>query len=254
MHSADHSMSRHDAKVTGGRHVADLLRTEIVSGTFSCGNALPSEADLMCAYGASRNVVRAALDLLRSDGYVTRLQGRGTLVVSQRVVHDLGINRGIGVECSGGGQRVITRFRSVATEAAPPTVAARLQLEQGERCVVADYEVLVDRNPYAIATSYLAGAAVEGVFERDLDGDWYGDWVDVLAALGVVTGRLEVQVEVTAADEPVADLLSVPVMTPLLRFERLLHDADGAPIDFGFSRCRSDRIVLRVNSRDLDSA
>ena len=200
----------------------------------------------MCAYGMGRNVVRVALDLLRSDGYVTRLQGRGTLVVSRRAVHDLASSKGIGVTYRGGGQRVITRFRSVSTEPAPPTVAVKLGLEHGAPCFVADYETLIDRDPYAVATSYLAGDAVADVFSGDLDGDWYGDWFDVLAALGVSTGRLDVQVEATA------ELLSVPVATPLLRFERLLHDDVGDPIDFGFSRCRSDRIVLRAGRPDAE--
>ena len=251
MPSADPPVSRHDAKVMASRHVADLLRTEILSGAFHLGSALPSEAELMCAYRASRNVVRAALDLLRHDGYVTRLQGRGTLVVSRRVVHDFGPDRGIGMDSPGGGQRVTTRFLSIATEVASSTVATRLKMERGSRCVVVDYEVSVDRLPYAVGTSYLFGTAVEGAFEKDLEGDWYGDWTDVLASLGLSTGRLEVQVEVTTADESVADLLSVPLTTPLLRFERLLHDVDGDPIDFGYMRCRADRMVLRADSREL---
>ena len=57
MQSADRSVSRHDAKVTAGRHVADLLRTEILSGSFACGTALPTEAeqtDVCLRYGPQR--------------------------------------------------------------------------------------------------------------------------------------------------------------------------------------------------------
>jgi len=65
------------------RRLRDLLRSEVLSGTFRDGQ-LPSEASLMIEYRCSRATVRAALDLLRGAGLIERMQGTGTFVVAER--------------------------------------------------------------------------------------------------------------------------------------------------------------------------
>src|ERR1700712_644844 len=71
-----------------GRHrtsavlrVRELLRGEILQ-QLRRGDLLPSEWELETMFGASRGVIRAALDLLRGEGLIARLQGAGTFVVS----------------------------------------------------------------------------------------------------------------------------------------------------------------------------
>lgn len=241
-------MNRSEVKLAEGRRLADQLRALILEGSFGFDQPIPSEAELIVEFGLGRNVVRLALDLLRRDGYVARLQGRGTLVVSQRAIHDLDGKAGISADFCGGGHRVITRFCSVTAEAATPMVAAKLGIEPGAECIVADYETLVDRQPYALATSYLSKGRVNERFSGDMVGDWYGDWVDLLQLLGFSPGRAEIRVEAAAVDAAVASHLRLEPGEPLLRFERLLFDVRGEPLDYGFSRCRSDRLVLQAQA------
>ncbi|MFC4350333.1 FadR/GntR family transcriptional regulator [Fodinicurvata halophila] len=57
----------------------DLL-ARIESGEFSLGQQLPSERELANLLGVARNTLRAALQQLESDGFLTRQIGRGTFV------------------------------------------------------------------------------------------------------------------------------------------------------------------------------
>lgn len=60
------------------------LLERIRSGEFAVGDMLPSERQLSRDYGVSRITAIKALDLLEREGYIERLQGRGSFVVERR--------------------------------------------------------------------------------------------------------------------------------------------------------------------------
>lgn len=62
------------------RQLADVLRDEIASGELPPGAPLPSEATLCQRYEVSRVSVRRAVALLRGEGLVTTVPGRGSFV------------------------------------------------------------------------------------------------------------------------------------------------------------------------------
>ncbi len=64
--------------------VAELLRQSILSGQFTPGDKLPSEAQLTEAHGVSRTVVREAVAALRADGLVEARQGAGVFVLAPK--------------------------------------------------------------------------------------------------------------------------------------------------------------------------
>lgn len=62
------------------RQLAELLRAAIVGGTYRPGDRLPSEPTLQQEHGLARDTVRAAVRVLRDEGLVVTLPGRGTFV------------------------------------------------------------------------------------------------------------------------------------------------------------------------------
>ncbi|MFJ7909843.1 winged helix-turn-helix domain-containing protein [Kitasatospora sp. NPDC096204] len=60
--------------------LADDLRERIRSGELASGSPLLSTRKLMDHYGVSSTVVKAAIALLRSEGYVVGHQGKGVFV------------------------------------------------------------------------------------------------------------------------------------------------------------------------------
>src|SRR4051794_7561945 len=76
------------------RQVADLLRRQIIHGSFPHGQ-LPLEAVLAREFDISRNTVREALDLLREEGLVERSPGVGTTVVAEK--YPQGLHRLLGL-------------------------------------------------------------------------------------------------------------------------------------------------------------
>lgn len=62
--------------------VIERIGAEIVSGRLVPGDRLPTEQDMMTAFGVSRTVVREAVAALRADGLVVTRQGAGAFVAA----------------------------------------------------------------------------------------------------------------------------------------------------------------------------
>ena len=60
--------------------LADILREMIKSGELQPRSALPSESYLQQEQGVSRGTVRMAVGILRDEGLVVTIRGRGTFV------------------------------------------------------------------------------------------------------------------------------------------------------------------------------
>jgi GntR family transcriptional regulator len=60
--------------------LADILREMITSGELQPRSPLPSESYLQQEQGVARGTVRAAIGILRDEGLVVSISGRGTFV------------------------------------------------------------------------------------------------------------------------------------------------------------------------------
>ena len=74
----------YDAPDPPMRQIADWLREEIRSGRIPPGKKIPSETWLVQAFGVARTTVRRSVALLRDEGVITTIQGRGSWAVDRR--------------------------------------------------------------------------------------------------------------------------------------------------------------------------
>ena len=63
--------------------LARVLRQMIQSSELRPREPVPSESQLQQEYGVSRGTIRRALDILRDEGLVVTIAGRGTFVKPQ---------------------------------------------------------------------------------------------------------------------------------------------------------------------------
>jgi GntR family transcriptional regulator len=61
--------------------IANALQTRIENGVYPVGAMLPSEAQLVREFAASRSTVVRALEYLRQQGYIEGVQGKGRMVL-----------------------------------------------------------------------------------------------------------------------------------------------------------------------------
>ena len=71
---------RHDDPRPPFKQLADELRAAIAAGDLAEGHRLPSNRDLAEQHGIAPMTVQSAIRVLRDEGLVASLQGRGTFV------------------------------------------------------------------------------------------------------------------------------------------------------------------------------
>lgn len=232
-------LARRSSRRNASRWLRDQLRSEAIGGSFS-GGLLPSEAQLMLAYGVPRAVVREALDLLRAEGLIERIQGTGTLAVSHRHAVRMVEAHGFGAlraaELTGTTNRVI----ALEVVAMPRVVANHLDAEPGEDCLLYEYIGYLFGQTMGVYTNYVRFPEAEALMSLPFHADWY----TLLRNAGLEIYEDELAVELLRADEHAAELLDMPVGGPLFGMRQVICGAQGRPFDFAILRSRGDRTSL----------
>jgi GntR family transcriptional regulator len=203
------------------RMIADELRRSIEAGELTAGRLLPSESELSAVHGVSRVTVRKALELLRDEGLIDSRQGFGWFVAAdplRQALGRLGTIEGQLSELGVASERRVVGFRFVT---APP----RARQVLGSASVLEVRRVnLADGEPFARVTvwcpdelgAHLSRAQVENAPFYEL--------------LGIEIGRATQTIGAAAAGPTDAELLHVPVGSPVLRCERVTRDVGDRPI------------------------
>ena len=156
------------------RQLADLIRKAIEAGDYPPGSELPPEDQLAGEHQVSRATVNRAMLILRGEGLVRVLRGRGTIVRELPVLRREGISRQRAEvresgQARGAFQGELARLglagRSdveVAEEAAPADVAGLLGVEPGADVVTRRRQMYAGDVPVQLATSYLPHALAAG--------------------------------------------------------------------------------------------
>lgn len=223
------------------RQVADVLRRQVLGGAYPAG-PLPHEDVLAEEFGASRNTVREALDLLRGEGLVRRVPGSGTLVVADKVPHGLNRLQGLAETLHEHGE-VVNEVRALGPVRAPGPVARRLGLPEGSEVVYVERLRRLNGLPLSLDLTYLApdvGALLDAA-----DLARHDVFRLIEEAAGQPLGAADITLEAVSADPHSAGVLEVPRGAALLMLERLTTLADGRPVDLEYVRFRGDRITMQ---------
>jgi GntR family transcriptional regulator len=250
------------------RQVADALRDQIQQRELTPGHQLPTEARLMDRYGVSRNTVRLALGVLRTEGLVVTGQGRGSFVadvVVRRLPRAVGTRE---ATIAGRGSETLARELTdvidrervevrVATRPAPASVAERLGLRAGQRVVVRHRVHLTDDGPSHSSDTF---ASEELAADTPLvtPGPLDAPLAEVLAGHGHAVVRLADEVGVRMPTPHEAQELHIATGVPVLAVTRTVFDRDDAAVLTMTALLPGDRHVLHydmaVNVRADDRA
>ena len=76
------------------QQVKDDIRAAIESGKYKTNEKIPPEPELSAEYSVSRITVRRAVEELCAEGYLVKMQGRGTFVSKPRIHRKFASGRG----------------------------------------------------------------------------------------------------------------------------------------------------------------
>jgi DNA-binding GntR family transcriptional regulator len=203
------------------RAIAEELRRRVESGEYAAGGLLPSESELSAAHAVSRVTVRKALDLLRDEGLIDARQGFGWFVAVDPVRQALGRLGTIEEQLSELGvasERRVVGFRFVAAPRYAREVLAVDDVLEVRRVNLADGQ------PFARVTVWCPGELGANLSRADVERAPFYE------LLQVPIGRATQTIAAGAAGRTDAELLAIPVGSPVLRCERITRDVDDRPI------------------------
>lgn len=235
------------------RQIADQLRNAITRGEFPPGAKLPSERVLMDRYQTSRVTVRQAIAVLGAEGLIDVEHGRGVFVRSRPPLRRLGRERlgrrereagkGAFLSDAMAAGREASAEVEVARGVAPPEVAERLHLLQGDQVLIRRRRMLADGQPVQLATSYLPLQLVEGTQIEQADTGTGGTYAR-LEELGHRLGRFQEDLSARMPLPDEARALRLGAGVPVIRVVRTAFDEQGAPVEVNEMVLAADRYEL----------
>ncbi len=95
-------------KLPRHRRLYEILRRHITEGVYKEGDLLPSENELCQLYGVTRPTVRQSLASLANEGYISKHQGKGSIV--QLLPREIGILSVSGTTSAVGNRNLKTKI------------------------------------------------------------------------------------------------------------------------------------------------
>lgn len=238
------------------QQLAAQLRDQIHSGDLAPGDQMPTEGELENSFKTSRNTVRLALNVLRAEGLLTSLQGRGTFVrvnpptkyyasLTGSRSKRLGANRGQDtftqqVAAQGKTARQVSSVEVVSADA---EISAHLAVDEGEAIAVRRRVMYADDEPLQLGDSYYPHEIVQG--SAIMNPQDVAEGTDqILEDLGHTPTRYEDEItfRMPTADE--ANKLRLAPGTPVGRLLRTTFDQNEQAVEVYVVILPGDRHVL----------
>jgi GntR family transcriptional regulator len=228
--------------------VAAQLRHEIEAGHHGTDSQLATEAELGVRFGVSRATVRAALEHLRSQGFVTSRQGSGWYVNGAQSWPPLLIRIGADGRRSGVAQ---LGPLAVASQRRRPDrkTAALLGVSSAKALLVVDRLSGLRGEPVHMATSWFGPAATAALNNHEAETT---PPARLVAAKGFVIAEVEQYVEAIPADVGDAATFGIREGACLLQVMRIAHGDGGAVIFFSRHRHPGGRVQMRIDLPTTD--
>jgi len=225
------------------QYIQSLLRKRMESGQLHPGDAVPSERDLAKIHHVSLMTARHALASLERDGLVERRRGIGTFVAPPKIHFNKLMSyteQMVARSLTAGSKVLFAKVTHNESEA-----AARLSLPPTSGILKLERLRHAAGEPFALETCYLSAAEFSGLQNAPLGRE------SLFAILErdfrVELGYADEEVDATAADPRMADLLAIPRRDPLLRIRQVIYSTKGKAIMYVLGFYRSDRhnLVIR---------
>jgi GntR family transcriptional regulator len=224
--------------------IRELLRERILHGQYKSHAQMPSENEMVRAFGVSRITVRQALTDLQKEGLIFKIHGKGTFVSKPKATQDLRRLEGFGEAMAGSGHETFSRVLGHRVLRAGKLVSARLRIAERDEVMELKRIRFLDREPISLDVTYVPLALGERLVREDLPHR------DIFVILendyGYPLGNADLCIEAVVADTEQAAALKIEEGSPILRIERLTFTADGTPLDFEFLYYRGDAFQYRL--------
>ncbi|MEA4998237.1 MAG: GntR family transcriptional regulator [Candidatus Limiplasma sp.] len=223
----------------------DILLGKITSGEYKPGELLPTENDLIQAYGISRITVRKAMDMLMNDGLIIKRRGYGTCVQPKKVEQTMKRVLHFSEEMQKKGFQSTTNMLSNEMLPASKIVADALQIAEGTPLVRVTRLRYANGVPLCLEIAHLVYERCPEVYGTDFSERSLRHFLE--QKYQIVWTNATQKIYAINASAKVAAQLDVKENSALIYIERVSSTVDGKPGEYLQSYYRGDSYYLTTD-------
>jgi GntR family phosphonate transport system transcriptional regulator len=220
------------------RQISDILQHKIDTGEYKPGDQLPTESDLSRQFGVNRHTAREAIKLLKNEGTVFGLQGKGNYVAEKRIQYRVSKKVRFSSSIMEAGLTPGTRMISCGISPAVADLAAKLDLEEGAAVLTLDIVRSADSVPLMVATTCLPAERFSGLKDH-LNGS-FSLYALLKEHYGIEASRSESVFETVMPNDREIHHLKISPSVPLLLVRSIARDQFGRKVEYCVTRMRGD--------------
>jgi len=224
------------------KRIQNFIRKRIDASELKAGDLVASERELAKTHKVSLMTARHALAGLEREGIVERRRGAGTFVASPKIHFNKLMSYTEHMSSRGLAPRSRVLVAKIIED--EQEIAARLGLPAASRMVKIVRLRLTGEDPFALETCYLPAGDFSGLVSAPLGRS------SLFAALGhdygVELAYADEEIDATAADPNLAEMLKLPNGAALLRIRQVIYSTQGKATIYVVGYYRSERHTLFI--------
>lgn len=224
------------------KRIQNAIRRRIETAELNPGDAVASERELAKTHKVSLMTARHALAGLEREGIVERRRGAGTFVAAPKIHFNKLMSYTEHMASRGLAPRSRVLVAKIIED--EQEIAARLGLPGTSRMVKIARLRLTGDEPFALETCYLPAAEYSELVSAPLGRT---------SLFGILQHDFEVElayadeeIDATAADEDLAEMLGLAQGSPILRIRQVIYSTKGKATIYGIGYYRSERHTLFI--------
>ena len=207
------------------------------------GDAIPSERTLCTEYGVSRTTVRNAISELELNGFVKRVQGKGTFVISQEVMHNLSDYFSFTDQIKRLGQIPSSEIIEYHIENANPEIRDIMNLTESDLIITFLRLRKANDTPMMLETTSIKYDDFPEITKKLLEEKPLYEILKNNYGVSIYKVIESFSVSILSSEE--AKFLDVKNSDPCLNITRVSSDMYGSVIEYTKSLARADKFVYR---------
>ncbi|MGJ7910162.1 GntR family transcriptional regulator [Neobacillus sp. LXY-1] len=223
-------------------HIKELIE----KGELKPGDSLPPEREYAELYKISRMTVRQAFTQLVNEGYLFRLQGKGTFVAERKIEQPLQGLTSFTEDMKARGLEPGSQLIHFEIIPAPSQVAAQLSIPEFGPVYEIKRIRLADGVPMALETNYISANLIKGLTEEIVNKSLYSF---IEENLKLTINHATQVIESTIANNNEAKLLKIKKGAPVLFIQRNTYLKDSTPVEYVKSLYRADRYKFMIQMK-----
>lgn len=222
----------------------DILFQDIVNGVYAVGDLIPSESELMRAYGVSRATARRAMEMLVQNGLITKKRGHGSTVIANQP--------------NTSPRRVTSYIRKNTVDRVAPVkrvVDAQIVPASGEVALALGIAAetptfrlrrvrYAGEEPFYLETNHVEATFAPDALEHDFSTESLRAYLTT--SRRAAWSHAQQAIYSVVADADLAGLLHVEEGSPLLYIRRISYDKSGIPREYVMTYYRGDLYHLEI--------